>query len=487
VAAGVAAAGAAAAVAGLPVVRLSPVEAMGPRDVVGEASAPVRPVPTALGAGCVVAGMAAISVAPSALQVPAALVVLDGVVVLVWALRQPLAGAVARVARRTGPPGVLAALAIERSPARNAATVLGALLPVAAIVSLGGLQVNIYDTARRSVASLERADIYVSGQPLSEVSGEQRLPSELAGDIAGLDGVASVRRGRFAFVRAGGGEALVQGIEPGSSAPMAHLASPGAARRIHDSDAAIVTRPLADRLGVERGDTFSLPTSLGTRRVQVADVVDLSSWPGGLLTVSFDRLNAWSGRDTATFLEVGLGATAGSDQRDAARAVTAAVERRASRSGLDLVVTDGDDAIDDAVLGIRQSQSLFTALHGVLMAAGAFAIVSTLIISTIGRTRELGLIRAVGARRRLLRRSVVVESFVVTLAGSAMGIGIGTVFQFVAVRLVSRTNGFPGDFALAWRPSLTALVAGVAIATTAAAATLRRVLRLDILDAISYE
>jgi ABC-type antimicrobial peptide transport system permease subunit len=209
------------------------------------------------------------------------------------------------------------------------------------------------------------------------------------------------------------------------------------------------------------------------------NLIDLVGWPSGFLVVSYDRLSAWSGGEAATFLEVRL-------DRSSARAVAAAVERNADRIGLDLFVTDGREAVDEAVVSIRQAQALFTALQAVLMAAGAFAIVSTLIIATIGRTRELGLIRAVGARRRLLRRAVLVEAFVVTLTGAAMGITIGTVFQFVGVRMTSR-NGLPADFALTPRPSVTALVAAVAIASVAAATTLRRVLRLDILDAIAYE
>jgi putative ABC transport system permease protein len=434
--------------------------------------------------GCVAAGTLAIAVAPATMQVLAALVVLDGVVILVWALRQPLARAVAGVARRARAPGVLAALAIERSPARNATTVLGALLPVAAVVTLGGVQVNTLETARRDVASLSEADLYVSGDPLSEVGTERVVPTALAADIAAVDGVESVRPGRFGFVRVAGGESLVEGVEPGSSAPALRSASPDARRRIHDSDAAIVSRAFAIRLGLDRGDRFELPTAAGTRRVTVADVVDLVGWPSGFLVVSYDRLSAWAGQEAATFLEVRLDAGPGGA---AARAVAAAVERHADRTGLDLFVTDGADAADEAVVSIRQAQALFSALQAVLMAAGAFAIVSTLIIATLGRTRELGLIRAVGARRRLLRRAVVVEAFVVTLTGAAMGIVIGTVFHFVGVRLAAQASGLPADFALTPRPSVTAFAAAVAIATAAAAATLRRVLRLDILDAIAYE
>src|SRR5215207_4125444 len=79
---GVAAAAAAAAAAGLPVVRLSPLEAMGPRDVVGEPAGPVRPLAVAVGAVAVIAGVVIVAVAPATLQLLAALVILNGRVAL---------------------------------------------------------------------------------------------------------------------------------------------------------------------------------------------------------------------------------------------------------------------------------------------------------------------------------------------------------------------------------------------------------------------
>src|SRR5215207_915436 len=100
---GVAAAAMAAAAAGLPVVRLSPLEAMGPRDVVGEPAGPVRPLAVAVGAVAVIAGVVIVAVAPATLQLLAALVILNGVVALVWALRVPIARVVAAAARQPGP------------------------------------------------------------------------------------------------------------------------------------------------------------------------------------------------------------------------------------------------------------------------------------------------------------------------------------------------------------------------------------------------
>ena len=477
---GVAAAAVAAAAAGLPVVRLSPLEAMGPRDVVGEPAGPVRPLAVAVGAVAVIAGVVIVAVAPATLQLLAALVILNGVVALVWALRVPIARVVAAAARRAGPPGLLAALALERSPARNAATVLGSLLPVAAVVSIGGLQVNVYDTALDAFASLGDADLYVSAQPFDEVGIGPLLPAGLADEVRGQDGVTSVGRSRFAIVPIGGQDTLVQGLDPGSAAPVLAAASPRARTAVEDGTGVVVTRALADRLDLEAGDNLALPAATGAATVEVADVVDVFGWAGGVLAATFDDVAAWAGTDAVTLLEVDGTA----EGVAAARTVVAAA---GERDGVRYQLTDGADAVDGALTAVRQSQALLSALQGVLMASGAFAIVTTLVISTVGRTRELGLLRAVGARRRLVRRAVVVEAFAVTLAGAGAGVVLGTVFQFVAVRLAATAAGFPAEFALTPGPSLTAAGAGLAIAAVGAFAALRRALRLDVLDAVAYE
>lgn len=478
---GAGAATAAAAVAGRPLLRLSPLEAMGPRDVLGEPDPPVRRWLVVVGAGAVVLGTVMVAVAPIALQMPSALVVLDGVVALVWALRAPLATLVAAVARRAGSAGLVAALAVERSPSRTAMTALGALLPVAAVIALGGLQANTYETSRRAVSSLTEDDLHVSAHDAAAGVQGLALPEGLAGELARLDGVESVDRARFAFVRVGGSEVMMAGVDPGTTAPLVRRASPEARRALEEDGAAIVSQAFARRRGVAPGDTFRVVTPNGTVEVPVAEVVGLIGWPAGFAAVSYDNLAVWVGSDRPTNVGVRV------DGPDAARAVRALVRERAPDGGLEPQVIDGDAAVDAALLSLRQARGLFSALQGVLMASGAFAIVSTLVISTMGRTRELGLLRAVGARRGLVRRAVVIEAFAVTLTGAAVGVAVGSVFQYVAVRLASYSLGLTADFAFTPGPSVFALASSVAIAGVGAMAALRRLLDLDVLDAVAYE
>lgn len=149
------------------------------------------------------------------------------------------------------------------------------LLDVAAVITLGGLQTNTYDTAQRAVSSLTGDDLHVSAQDFSEPAQELALPAGLAESLAGLDGVEAIDRARFAFVRVDGAEVMLAGLDPGSTAPILRLATPESRRAVEEEGAAVVSQAFARRRGVGAGGTFRVVTPHGPVEVPVAEVVGL--------------------------------------------------------------------------------------------------------------------------------------------------------------------------------------------------------------------
>jgi putative ABC transport system permease protein len=136
---------------------------------------------------------------------------------------------------------------------------------------------------------------------------------------------------------------------------------------------------------------------------------------------------------------------------------------------------------------INQQFSLFNAIVGIAVLVGLLGIVNTLSMSVIERTRDIGVLRALGASRWAVRRTMADESLMISLAGTVAGIGIGLVIAFVWLSAL-RGSTFPGiTFQLPVGTLLAIAVLGVVLGVLAAILPARRAARLDPLTALNYE
>ena len=81
--------------------------------------------------------------------------------------------------------------------------------------------------------------------------------------------------------------------------------------------------------------------------------------------------------------------------------------------------------IEKQTSGINQLLAIFDVLLALAVIVSLFGIANTLVLATFERTREIGMLRAVGMTRRQVRRMVRHESIITALLGSAMGIAVG--------------------------------------------------------------
>ena len=113
-------------------------------------------------------------------------------------------------------------------------------------------------------------------------------------------------------------------------------------------------------------------------------------------------------------------------------------------------------------------------------------VVNTLAMSVAERTREIGLLRALGASRWLVRLSMLDESLLITLSGAIAGIGLGLLIAWTWVQ--SLGDFMPGiSFHLPVTAIIGIAVAAVVLGSLAAALPARRAARLNVIDALSYE
>ena len=175
------------------------------------------------------------------------------------------------------------------------------------------------------------------------------------------------------------------------------------------------------------------------------------------------------------------------NQRDRLAFVTttdAAALDKALAGFPDAKVLSKDGFIDDMTADIDTLLAIFMVLLALAVIVSLFGIVNTLVLSTFERTRELGMLRAVGMTRRQVRRMIRHECIITALLGAAMGIaaGLGIAAMLASVFAdEGLTFAVPVGSLVAF--SLVAIVAGVLAAILPA----RRAARMDVLTALAYE
>jgi putative ABC transport system permease protein len=134
--------------------------------------------------------------------------------------------------------------------------------------------------------------------------------------------------------------------------------------------------------------------------------------------------------------------------------------------------------------GLDMVLNLFYVLLALSVIVSLFGMVNTLILSVFERTRELGMLRAVGMTRRQVRRMVRQESVITALIGAAVGLPLGMLLAGLVSNVLSDEGiGFQVPWAQLVTFTIVAIIAGV----LAAIAPARRASRLNVLRALQYE
>ncbi|MFH9887416.1 ABC transporter permease [Streptomyces luteogriseus] len=382
------------------------------------------------------------------------------------------------LARWRGVTGALARRNALRTPRRTAATA-GALMIGVAVVSLftvfgASLKATMDQTVSRSFAG----DVAVSAPSFG--AGGSGLSPRLAGAIQALPEVdTAVGLGRGVAEVDGEGRALTV-TDPVALARTFDLGTVDGSLRRLGTDGIAVTEREAGRRHLTTGDRARLTFTDGTKETfTVRAVYDRSELAGDYVITRA----AWAPhrtQDSDTLVAVTFADGVGTD------AGTAAVERAARAYGNPEVQTREAYAQSSAG-GIDMMLTLVYALLALAVLIALLGIANTLTLAIHERTRELGLLRAVGQTRAQLRAMVRWESVLVAAFGTAGGLALGAFLGWVLVR--ASDGASDSAFAFALPPANLAVVALVGLAAGALAGLrpARRAARLDVLRAVAAE
>ncbi|MES1248671.1 MAG: ABC transporter permease [Actinomycetota bacterium] len=150
----------------------------------------------------------------------------------------------------------------------------------------------------------------------------------------------------------------------------------------------------------------------------------------------------------------------------------------------DTKVQTHDEFVKNQTSFMNSILNLLYVLLALSVVVSLFGMINTLVLSVWERTREVGMLRAIGLSRRQTRRMIRQESVVTGLIGAGLGLPVGLVLAYAVTHALSR---FGVAFELQATTLVKFLVIGVAAGVLAAVAPARRASRLNVLAALQYE
>jgi putative ABC transport system permease protein len=398
-----------------------------------------------------------------------------GVAMVAKTLVPPLASVLGWPASRFGgTAGKLARENAMRNPSRTASTASALMIGLALVTSVSVLAAGLKSTFGNSVNQLFKADYALTAtnnfSPVSSASAEalRRVPGVLV--------VSGVRAGSG---RAFGGKINVSGVSADISKVIDvkwQNGSPAIPGELGETGA-FVSKEYAKSLHLRVGSPINVETPTGkTMHLQLRGIFapPKGGSPYGDVTISTQRFDAeyQNPQNVFSFINIAGGVTA------------------ANTHTLETTLADFPDAKIQTETQFKSSQeqgidtllNLLYVLLSLSIIVSLFGIVNTLVLTVFERTRELGMLRAIGMTRRQLRRMIRQESIITALIGAALGIPVGVVLAL----MVGQAIEYPA-FTIPVGTLVVFVIAAILAGLLAAILPARRAARLNVLRALQYE
>ena len=376
-------------------------------------------------------------------------------------------------ARIGGAAGALARDNARRNAQRTASTAAALMIGLALVTLVATLAAGIVASFRGAVN-----DLFVGDYAITAQNNFSPIPIDAA-EAAKVPGVTAVGNVRTGEAARNGDVGFITAVDPGMAQVIAMDWTEGSQEVFATlgDDGAFIDDGYAEDEGLSIGSPIAITFPNGTTRtVAVEGIFDppTGGSPFGSVTVSAELWDSEvpEPRNLFSFVKMEGGTT------------------DANQAALDEALTDFPNAkaatrekfIDNQIGPLSQVLNILYVLLALSIVVSLFGIVNTLVLTVFERTREIGMLRAIGMTRRQVRRMIRHESVITALIGAAIGIVLGIA---LAALLILRDEFIVFSF-----PTIQVIVfvlAAILVGILAAVFPARRAAKLDPLQAIAYE
>jgi putative ABC transport system permease protein len=433
----------------------------------------------ALAVGCLATGNA------SAAGLGAVLF-LAGLVALAPALVGPLARALTPLLSRIFPgEGALAAENMPRQPGRAAVTASALMIALAIIVALTSVLASLTTTFYGFLEKSLSADIVLLPPSIGLWGANAGAGPEFERKLAAIPGMGPSTGLRYAGAQANGVAVQIMAIDPPAYQRLSGLTfdssegDPYAA--LAAGRATIVTPIFASAQHLRVGDNVTVQTPEGPRAYRLVGIgADYLTAKINTLFISQQNLAADFHKTEDVLFLANL--APGADPA----AVRSRVEALLRDYPQFALYWSADWRASQRVIFDQVFIGLYAVLI-VLIIPSLLGLINTLAINVLERTREIGVLRAIGATRRQVRRLVLAEALLLGAVGAVLGMVAGIALGYALTVLMASALTSQLQFAFPLSGLAIALVASLIIAILASLLPARQAARLQIVRALQYE
>ena len=365
----------------------------------------------------------------------------------------------------------------RRNPGRTASTAAALMIGIALVTFVAVLASGMKESNRGAIEDQIKAEYVVTAQ-----DGFSPFVAEAGEAVQHSPDAQFVTSVRSDLGKADGESGYITGIQPGAIAQAYHFDWKDGSDAVLGQlgrNGAIISDDLADKKDLAVGDTFVLltPNEKQTELVVKGIYSPPPFFPMlGNVSISQSLFDSIIDRPRNSFVFVDVPG----EPTDATTASLVAA------------VKDFPDAkVQTRVAWIDQQDQDFNSfllfLYVLLALAVIISLVGmiiTLLLSTHERTRELGMLRAVGMTRRQVRRMIRHESVITALIGAALGLPLGI---FLAILMTKALSQFEVKIAIPYVQLIIFAIVAIIVGILAAILPARRAARLNVLEALQYE
>jgi putative ABC transport system permease protein len=403
-----------------------------------------------------------------------------GISLVIPILVRPLAALFSPVLRLLfGVEGRMAAANATRNRGRTALTASALMVGISLVVAFSALGGSLLGSIRDYLDGSLGSDYVV--QPTQQNS-DAGFSAELPEKIGRVQGVEKTTSIVSTFRQDGKKMDAVFGVDqnyPGIFRVNYAAGGPDAFSKLKKGDAIIGKQLAKDRkLGV--GSRIKLLGPEGRKKYRIEGILKNDIVGGGMgIYLSQEILASDFNETQSEFLAIK--ARSGSNREALARRIEAVLEDYPQ-----FTLYSNAEWKAQIESDFNRQYVFFYAIMGVSVAVSAFGVVNTLSMSVFERTREIGILRAVGTTRLQIARLIIDEGIVISLIGCLIGVALGSLLGYLFVQ-GSGAGGFEIDFYYPKLPAFAALLSGLFIGIFAGLLPARSAARKGIVEAVQYE